>query len=424
MKTVVVGGVRYATNLFWQGFEDRKTFRDRARRMSTELDSDLIVFRVAHDVFQAGFANTADGGLPGLPSLACALAGTGDESLLIAFPLEDGQWYLLASRDGSILPEGDLLGDEQEIRRAFESYFSIGGWVRIIGPEDWVGRVDDITSFIQKQKRVPVTTPASKKTLAEQLSITPKMAFTLGSLLIVGVIAIYFLQQRHARLADLEAQRAHRIEMDRKRAELLANFSVPWQESPDPLVFIRACQDEATRLPATPAGWRLIGFSCNERSVEGRYIKMPRAYVSTLKSWYPEASVSDQGATLTHDLSLPARQDRDPTFLAAAKRLMLIEERQMNIEQIAERIDASWTVESEIIPMPNDPETGEPMMAPNAPVMAMRFQIEGRLPSSVMSLLSKGNGVTFQKFETDLRTGKSTIEGVMYGRIKSSGVLR
>jgi hypothetical protein len=146
--------------------------------------------------------------------------------------------------------------------------------------------------------------------------------------------------------------------------------------------------------------------------------------VSILKAQYPNASVSDQSATLTRDFSPPSRPAKEKSFLAAAKHLLFMSERQAKVEQIAERIDAAITLESESMPMPNDPETGEPMMAPNAPVIAMRFHLEGRLPSSALALLSKDPGMVFQRFETDLKTGKSTIEGVMYGRVKNSNILR
>ena len=109
--------------------------------MSEEQDFDLAVQRTS-GVPQVGFGSVADGVRAGMLSVAAMVSkslevANRDRSFLCAMQVPGGNWIYVAQREGVVLHDGDLLGNEETIRARMMTDMSLIEWQTVFAPKHW-----------------------------------------------------------------------------------------------------------------------------------------------------------------------------------------------------------------------------------------------------------------------------------------------
>ncbi|GAB5387233.1 MAG: hypothetical protein Alpg2KO_02010 [Alphaproteobacteria bacterium] len=136
---IEVNGKTFAVGLFWQTAENPDTAKKEAREAAlqeTDPPENYCV-RQGH-VTQWGLGGWGGSGhKAGMVCAAPILAEELTGNWLGVFKTPQGWWFASARRD-AILPDGDVLYDnEEEPRDRFEMEFGRGGWDRVFTPPEW-----------------------------------------------------------------------------------------------------------------------------------------------------------------------------------------------------------------------------------------------------------------------------------------------
>lgn len=257
---------RLVAGLFWHPVS---ATTDRARKAEVKKVADQM--KVSAVVWRHGA--TAQVGLAGKLALgACSAAAIvsktisveGDENdFVCAAQIPDGRWLYVAQKDGVLLPDGDLLGTEDEIRSRMLADCSAGDFALVYAPEHWGVRARgerDFLSFIPKKKDalfwhkwwrlrpVHVGVGDYAKTI---------FVLLLAIVVVGGSVTGWKYWQG--------VQEKKRIEAARAAAEAAQVVTIikPWGEMPVATVMVRACANEFEGLRLNIAGWRLTTLTCS-----------------------------------------------------------------------------------------------------------------------------------------------------------------
>lgn len=257
---------RLVAGLFWHPVS---ATTDRARKAEVKKVADQM--KVSAVVWRHGA--TAQVGLAaklalGASSAAAIVSKTisveGDENdFVCATQIPDGRWLYVAQKDGVLLPDGDLLGTEDEIRSRMLADCSAGDFALVYAPEHWGVRAKgerDFLSFIPKKKDAFIW---HKWWRLRPVHVgVGDYAKTIGVLLLAivvvggGVTGWKYWQG---------VQEKKRIEAARAAAAAaqVATIIKPWGGVPAATVMVRACANEFTGLRPNIAGWRLTMLTCS-----------------------------------------------------------------------------------------------------------------------------------------------------------------
>lgn len=158
-------GTNYVTGLFWQTLDNL----DRQQRESRELAEELGFDRVSlidYPALQAGYAEK--GQLPeqwqkssNLYSLAGHLAMSEPGSWVGIFPLGQNRYYFFAINKDVILPEGDFVGNKEQVEDKLQEVRNQGGgWSAIYAPEKFGNfRERSLSSLLDDTEDPPPLSP-------------------------------------------------------------------------------------------------------------------------------------------------------------------------------------------------------------------------------------------------------------------------
>lgn len=194
-----------------------------------------------------------------LLSLAAIIADVKSEPWQGRFEIGDGLYWLIAVRDNQeILPNGDVVGDEQTIAELQDELASLGHW-----EEEVEGTIEDLAEIIRKegikrQRAARIVDLQHKTWMAPFVGIA-----AVGAISAIGLHE-WQVHQRALALQRAEAlarQQAIERAMAAKAAAAAANI-VPWQSMPLPSGVLNACATSWNRQPLDLQGWNLDSWHC------------------------------------------------------------------------------------------------------------------------------------------------------------------
>lgn len=271
-------GRTFVSGLMWQTLSSPKNMMAESRELASELDFDLMVYREGL-MPQVGLASTTDGAKEGLMSSAALVSKfheTDGSGVLCAMPIPDGRFLLVAIRDGAILPDGDIVGNEDEIEEQFNQLLSLSAseWGIRVAPSTWGVESSierDFQFYIPKKKNGSIEyhswwelrSPVSdRKRATKKLLIIAAIAVTIAGG-VAGVKKFQEYREQQRALAQQEAAQNQRA----NPSDFHVDIPTPWKDTPHPALVLAACESHYAPKYLFAGGWILRDFSCASRSV-------------------------------------------------------------------------------------------------------------------------------------------------------------
>lgn len=252
-NVIKLGKRQWAVGMTWRSFEQRPT-RIELREDATELKANLAAVRLTAQSRQAGFMASADGDKNrphGVYSLAAAIADAREQPWLGIFRVADDLWWYIAVREGqAILPDGDVIGDQNTILAARARHESFTDWNYVKGD------AADLLSLIDGQGKKLRLVPV--QSLEPVSLVLPILSITAVSLLLLGG----GLWWHHYQVVQ-QQEHAARIAAERAKIAAEAAAISPLVKSPLPGVWLSACESKIATTPLTIANWSLTAVACS-----------------------------------------------------------------------------------------------------------------------------------------------------------------
>lgn len=195
-------GKQWLAGMTWRSYENIPDKQD-LRNDAEQLGHSWATVRIGEEAIQAGFCAPIDGMKrpKKLFSLAAMLADSREQPWLGIFKIREGLWWYIAVRDGhAVLPDGDVIGGEEEIRKARDNHAGYGDW------KYFEGDIDALTTLIKGIEGKP--TPV--KSLVT--SNWPRMP-TVAAVTIVSLAGGYLWWDAHQQETIAQAARAKALAM-------------------------------------------------------------------------------------------------------------------------------------------------------------------------------------------------------------------
>lgn len=310
-ELIEVNGSKFVAGLFWQLLSKPRArqVKDDIRLRAKKFGS-LFVLR-NEGVLQAGFCKeeTGRGIKPGCYSLAASLARARGGNWLGAFHVGNGIYVYFAMRDDCILPNGDSIGSEDEIRARMAADYPSGRWDAIFSPSSWQfgGQEEVLESLLPKK----LSANDKIKTTERKNAIVWGVR---GIFAAAGVAAAYIAytdyrnEQEKAELARQVA--THKAGMD---APAEKQVVLPWQQHVRPSEFAHHCINAIERMPPFVAGWQAIEMLCVNGQLQVKMTRIPPSTIDDLYKVFNSISIEPNGdnATAAIDIRLPPAEGVD-----------------------------------------------------------------------------------------------------------------
>lgn len=311
----------FVSGLFWQPLPGTSNAQRKAEaeKIAEEQQFNLMVLRTT-GVQQVGFASSKDGAKLGMLSIAAIITKMmevegKDRNLLVAAEIGNGRYIYVAQREGVILPTGDMVGTENEVRAKMLSDKSLGDWETIFAPSHWGiqgSHERALLDFFPKKKNSDAIAykrwwsliPVKK----DWKSYLPQAA--LVALAVLGYVS-YSEYQKHL-LANEMAAIAAAAEAQAAQGGPVATLEHPWKVEPRATAVMAACDAALSHLSNFwPAGWTLNELVCAGGTLRVSWTRQQGAWVAHLLAVQPNATLASNGnsASLTVPLTIPAGED-------------------------------------------------------------------------------------------------------------------
>ena len=404
-------GRTFVAGLFWQPLPG--TLRERKKetlRLAKELSFDLAVWRTSA-VLHVGFANTSAGVKPGWLSAAAVVSKTLEmeapaRSFLCAAEVMGGRWLYVAQREGVILPDGDFLGGEDEVRSRMLADVSLGEWPLIIAPAHWglPGAVErSFEQFLPKNegkaafKRwwglVPVKSNPVKKFLP----------FALAAAVLVAGMWGYKRWQYNQAAKQLALAAQAQTPGQPLRLEH------PWKKEPTAERYLKECMSAFGRVKSLwPGNWTPKDATCSGTTFTLVWAREATGWIEHLKVVVPEAVLSKDGslASLTIPLATPEGEDE-----AAPPE----NERTLAIHAVGQKYGFKVSITPAATPprLPGDAAAAQPTKDWNE----LAWSVQGiQLPPTVALAGINGPGLRVKRIQAVFNGGimNWNMEGIQY----------
>ena len=255
MRTVTIGKNTWAMGLTWRSYGDRPTSAE-LREDAEDLKADLAAVRITPQAQQAGFIASGMGTKrpKNIYSLAAAIADAREQPWLGIFRVGDNTWWYIAVREGqAVLPDGDVVGDEESIMAARANHESYADWTYVKGD------LDDLRGLLDEQGKNLRRAPLKSM---KPVSLLLPAAGVVGALLVLG--GGFFWWQNYQ--AEQAQERAAKMQAEREKLLQEQAQVSPLVQSPMPAEWLQECVDTLEGQPVSVAGWTIKGLSCNPSS--------------------------------------------------------------------------------------------------------------------------------------------------------------
>lgn len=297
-RVVTIGNQKWVAGMSWRTFEDTPS-KTALLNDAEPLKASWAAVRIGEDAIQAGFCAAIEGEKPSkLRSLAAMMADSRRQPWLGIFKIEEGVWWYIAVRDGhAILPDGDVIGGEQEITDAQDRHSGYTDWQYVKGDLEYL---EELLSEIHAK-------PTRLKSLEGGDYGSVKLA--ASALAVVGIVAGGAYWWHAKKEAD---ERARLAAIAQFRAQLASSAPPPVAAPavpayPQPGDWLRACNEIISPLPLSDRGWLIDQVGCDSTSVVVRRVITDGATVANR----PEGEVFEQGDAIQQRIALTGVKPSD-----------------------------------------------------------------------------------------------------------------
>lgn len=417
-QSITVNGKRFVSGLFWQPLTRPRSYLQEAREIGRREKMDVVAIRKGR-VLQAGFARkstTVAGGY----SLASTLAGALGEDWIGVFEV-DGQYVIVGTKNGAIIPGCDAIGAREDIEDRLRSDFNLHRFGRVFCPQafGFGGEERDLRQILGavKLRREYRLTALSARERVYKTVLAAVGVFALCGLLVVGV-----LHRRATALARKEAAarvlKAKHQAQKAQAAVVSAPAPVPHSWATEPLAkdLRVACVGAIDAVPVSMGGWTVDSIDCNGSTLQLASKRAGEATNATLRQaasayGYQVESIDATGETAELSKSLPVLPVGGDEALASMDTVV------DGIRAILRRRDIAFSLTPKLPPAP--PAAAPGKHAPPAPAPDWKtnlLTVNGpNAPAVVMAGIEEQPGMRLTTIGVK-RTG-STLDWTLTGEI-------
>lgn len=226
-------------------------------------------------------------------------------NLIAVFKIDEGIYSCVFTKENVIMPQGDLIGTQEEIKNAIIEMLSIiHDWDNIIAPDEFnldAQESPDIESFVTDIKAIsshykirPVSVNYSKYLLA--ISLPFAVYFILGDTIQDAFIS----------------KPAPVVKPTLQRKPVISHPKVvyPWKDLVSNINFWSACQQP--RISFIVPGWKFNQFACNRKSVSVRFSRLSGSILDIKHKFAPVFfSIDGQSAFWTQKLNVEQEESNE-----------------------------------------------------------------------------------------------------------------
>lgn len=297
-RIIQIGKRRWLAGMSWLAYEDSPSTAE-LKADAARKSAGWVAVRNAQDYKQAGFCAALEGETTrNLYSLAAKLAESKTQPWLGVYRLseegEEGLWWYIAVRDNhAILPDGDVVGSEDDIRAAQERHSGFLDW------NHFEGKLEDLAAMLEE-----ITEKSSPVKSLQGNSLARKIA--AGVLVGVGAAGgggWWWYQHRAEEQERLAAMARLRAQLQSPHQPTVpAPVVAAAPTYPSPSDWLQGCGYAVLDQPLSQSGWALEQASCKPGQAVLRWRRGDGATVEAR----PEGVVSDGGEVVTEVILLPA----------------------------------------------------------------------------------------------------------------------
>lgn len=398
-NVVEIHGKPYYLGMHWYSYEITPQLGEIQERADL-IDAQSYVLRVGESALQVGFCDASFDDLPsGTLSLAALLADGAPQPWLGSFEIAPGRWWYIAVRDNNaVLPNGDILGTEEEITQAQGEHAAYIDWNYHGGTLDDLGKmVATIEAKGSRQRLKSVrTTPTQRR---RQFIAAGATAIALAA----GAAGYWYYDDQQAQeVMQLQRDRQARLKQGKVDAAKAA-FVSPFYTTPAPAKVLDACRQVFAATPISNNGWVADRITCTASAATIEWTRGEGASVRHM----PAGVVTDDGEKGTQ--IVPFSLQADPE---SADGLVKLADAKMALLAWAQ--EGGFTFKATPLPPPQIPDGVDPKDLP--PVLpALSFVIGSTVsPLDMAEDFSSYPGLRLTTLK-ESPTGWIT-EGVLYGK--------
>lgn len=336
-QTFTFGRRVFVSGLFWQPLPGASAHQRKLemKEVAEEQDFDLAVQRTS-GVPQAGFGALADGVKPGMLSVAAMVSksleiANRDRSFLCALPVPGGKWLYVAQREGVLLHDGDLLGNEDTIRARLHNDLSLADWQTVFAPNAWGIPNASERSF---EELLPKSGSGDKYAFKRWWEVRPiritLLDYVQGNIKLVIAAAVLLLLmlgyyaygkwQNWRELQELQRQEAM---VQTERAAALA--IKPWGKLPRAGQFAAVCEAALQQVGSFwPGGWMPKEAVCQDAQLKVSWERLPTGRIDHLLALLPQAQVAEDGDHAEFQLPLELPQGTEEALPEKQARMLAL----------------------------------------------------------------------------------------------------
>lgn len=304
---VEIGKERWLAGMTWLAYEGSPS-RANLREDAVAERADWVTVRNASDFKQAGFCAAIEGEkLRKLNSLAAKLAESKQQPWLGIFRIDDNlSWYIAVRDNHTILPDGDVLGNDEDIRLAQERHAGYIDWNHVKGD------LADLEAMIKlvDEKSSPIKSISGS-------SMTPQVV--VGAAVAATVLGAGGFWWKHQQTLAQAHDIAVSMQRERQRlAHLPATPKAPPPPSlpvlPPPSAWLHACGAALLDQPLSNAAWALDKPGCGQASASITWVRGEGATLTE----HPDCAVSADGDACVQVIRFTALQSKEMDDLLTA----------------------------------------------------------------------------------------------------------
>lgn len=421
--SMTVGGINYATSLFWQPLQNANDYMVEVEEASTGIleGADLFCIKggkapqfgicVSHEGYKNGESVAA---------VALATALSNISSFVAVFETSNGWWYTCIRND-IILSDGDMLYlTEEEAKNQFLSMMAVPDWGKKIAPASWgIEETEELDLEELLQRGAKAKLQKIKGLRGSKLLMVVVISAVVGIWLVSSLVDKLFLTPaKRPVVVPVRPKVVQQVEVK--------EIPKPWEKLKNPQHFMQNCYKGITDLvKIMPPGWNIGNVSCSGDSAVTSW----RREIGTM-AW-AETALKNSGLAFS-GYSFDATGDNLSTSLPLElvetlssppeKRLIdLRNEINNQFQSLGLKINLS---EETIRVNPPTPAGGAPMgkgpkaaakQAPGQTFRALKFTLDSpHNPLTWINLLIKYSGLEIRMVTYSPTTESWHYEGVIY----------
>ena len=412
--STVIGGVTYATGLFWQPLQNKDDPYSEIEETaeSVQEGADLFVLKPGKTV-QFGICASSDGYKKGYQSLAVTVSTSLSEktSFVAVFKVDNGWWYCCVRND-IILSDGDVLFlKEEDAKEQFMSMMTVPDWGRRIAPEEW--NIPD-TENIKLEGILPNGVKAKLQKIKALRG--PK----LYAVIAVSAVVSFWILSSFVTDVLLAPKKAPIVIAPVKpkvmRPVKKAPEIKPWEKIKDPGQVLSFCyRDTMHFVKIMPPGWDIGGVNCEENGATASWsrnigrISWADKALNESNMTFMARSISSDGNTLIASTHYKPILIKSPPTYSEVDIKNIINDLFQSLGQPISLTDATVTV----APSKTDRFMGEEEEAKEYKTVKFNFTASQN-PLVWVDILTKFSGLVMHTIQYDTKTGLWNYTGAIY----------